>query len=50
MSKSQVSVLAKNLDLNASLSSETVRLTPGPARSVWLDTLFHKVHEGGRVV
>ena len=49
MSKSQVSVLAKNLDMKVA-EFRNRPLDEGPYTYVWLDALFHKVREGGRVV
>ena len=49
MSKSQVSELAKNLDESVAEFSNRP-LDAGPYAYVWLDALFHKVREGGRVV
>jgi putative transposase len=49
MSKSQVSELAKNLDVKVA-EFRNRPLDAGPYTYVWLDALFHKVREGGRVV
>ena len=49
MSKSQVSELAKNLDEKVA-EFRNRPLDAGPYTYVWLDALFHKVREGGRVV
>ncbi len=49
MSKSQVSELAKNLDHQVA-EFRNRPLDGGPYTYVWLDALFHKVREGGRVV
>jgi transposase-like protein len=49
MSKSQVSELAKNLDHKVA-EFRNRPLDAGPYTYVWLDALFHKVREGGRVV
>src|SRR5665213_1769717 len=49
MSKSQVSALAKNLDERVA-EFRNRPLDAGPYAYVWLDALFHKVREGGRVV
>ncbi len=49
MSKSQVSELAKNLDAKVA-EFRNRPLDAGPYTYVWLDALFHKVREGGRVV
>jgi putative transposase len=49
MSKSQVSELAKNLDTKVA-EFRNRPLDAGPYAYVWLDALFHKVREGGRVV
>ena len=49
MSKSQVSELAKNLDEQVA-EFRNRPLDAGPYTYVWLDALFHKVREGGRVV
>jgi transposase-like protein len=49
MSKSQVSELAKNLDVKVA-QFRNRPLDEGPYTYVWLDALFHKVREGGRVV
>ena len=49
MSKSQVSELAKQLDARVS-EFRNRPLDAGPYTYVWLDALFHKVREGGRVV
>jgi transposase-like protein len=49
MSKSQVSELAKHLDLKVA-EFRNRPLDEGPYTYVWLDALFHKVREGGRVV
>ena len=49
MSKSQVSELAKQLDSRVS-EFRNRPLDAGPYTYVWLDALFHKVREGGRVV
>ena len=49
MSKSQVSELAKNLDARVA-EFRNRPLDAGPYTYVWLDALFHKVREGGRVV
>ena len=49
MSKSQVSELAKNLDEKVA-EFRSRPLDAGPYTYVWLDALFHKVREGGRVV
>ena len=49
MSKSQVSELAKNLDQKVA-EFRNRPLDAGPYTYVWLDALFHKVREGGRVV
>lgn len=49
MSKSQVSELAKNLDTKVA-EFRNRPLDAGPYTYVWLDALFHKVREGGRVV
>lgn len=47
--QSQVSELAKSLD--AKVAEQRRRpLDAGPYTYVWLDGLFHKVREGGRVV
>src|ERR1700691_1493433 len=49
MSKSQVSQLAKNLDERVA-EFRNRPLDAGPYAYLWLDALFHKVREGGRVV
>jgi len=49
MSKSQVSELAKHLDARVA-EFRNRPLDTGPYTYVWLDALFHKVREGGRVV
>ncbi len=49
MSKSQVSELAKHLDEKVA-EFRSRPLDGGPYAYVWLDALFHKVREGGRVV
>ncbi len=49
ISKSQVSELAKNLDHKVA-EFRNRPLDAGPYTYVWLDALFHKVREGGRVV
>jgi len=49
MSKSQVSELAKSLDAKVA-EFRNRPLDAGPYTYVWLDALFHKVREGGRVV
>jgi putative transposase len=49
MSKSQVSLLARNLDERVA-EFRSRPLDAGPYAYVWLDALFHKVREGGRVV
>jgi len=49
MSKSQVSELAKHLDARVA-EFRNRPLDAGPYTYVWLDALFHKVREGGRVV
>lgn len=49
ISKSQVSELAKNLDEKVA-EFRNRPLDAGPYAYVWLDALFHKVREGGRVV
>jgi putative transposase len=49
MKKSQVSELAKNLDVKVA-EFRNRPLDAGPYTCVWLDALFHKVREGGRVV
>lgn len=49
ISKSQVSELAKNLDERVA-EFRNRPLDAGPYAYVWLDALFHKVREGGRVV
>ena len=49
MSKSQVSEMAKNLDERVA-EFRNRPLDAGPYTYVWLDALFHKVREGGRVV
>ena len=49
MSKSQVSELAKQLDARVS-EFRNRPLDAGPYTYVWLDALFHKVREGGRMV
>jgi transposase-like protein len=49
MSKSQVSELAKSLDGRVA-EFRNRPLDQGPYTYVWLDALFHKVREGGRVV
>jgi transposase-like protein len=49
MSKSQVSELAKSLDTKVA-EFRNRPLDAGPYTYVWLDALFHKVREGGRVV
>ncbi|MHB8594269.1 MAG: IS256 family transposase [Acidimicrobiales bacterium] len=49
MSKSQVSELAKALDAKVA-EFRNRPLDAGPYAYVWLDALFHKVREGGRVV
>jgi len=49
MSKSQVSELAKNLDVKVA-EFRNRPLDAGPYTYLWLDALFHKVREGGRVV
>jgi len=48
MSKSQVSELAKHLDTKVA-EFRSRPLDAGPYTYVWLDGLFHKVREGGRV-
>jgi putative transposase len=47
--KSQVSELAKNLDERVA-EFRNRPLDAGPYTYVWMDALFHKVREGGRVV
>jgi transposase-like protein len=49
MSKSQVSELAKHLDVKVA-EFRNRPLDEGPYTYLWLDALFHKVREGGRVV
>lgn len=49
MSKSQVSELAKSLDVKVA-EFRNRPLDAEPYTYVWLDALFHKVREGGRVV
>jgi transposase-like protein len=49
MSKSQVSELAKNLDEKVAQFRDRP-LESGPYTYMWIDALFHKVREGGRVV
>jgi putative transposase len=49
MSKSQVSELAKNLDHKVA-EFRYRPLDAAPYTYVWIDALFHKVREGGRVV
>jgi transposase-like protein len=49
ISKSQVSELAKSLDGRVA-EFRNRPLDQGPYTYVWLDALFHKVREGGRVV
>jgi putative transposase len=49
MSKSQVSELAKSLDAKVA-EFRNRPLDAGPYTYMWLDALFHKVREGGRVV
>ena len=49
MSKSQVSQLAKSLDEKVA-EFRNRPLDAGPYTYVWLDALFHKVREAGRVV
>lgn len=49
MSKSQVSELAKSLDVKVA-QFRNRPLDAGPYTYLWLDALFHKVREGGRVV
>ena len=49
MSKSQVSELAQTLDERVAEFRDRP-LDAGPYTYVWLDALFHKVREGGRVV
>ncbi len=49
MSKSQVSEMAKHLDQKVA-EFRNRPLDAGPYTYVWLDALFHKVREGGRVV
>lgn len=49
MSKSQVSELAKSLDAKVA-EFRNRPLDTGPCAYLWLDALFHKVREGGRVV
>jgi len=49
MSKSQVSELAKSLDSKVA-EFRNRPLDAGPYTYLWLDALFHKVREGGRVV
>jgi transposase-like protein len=49
MSKSQVSELAKNLDERVA-EFRNRPLDAAPYAYLWLDALFHKVREGGRVV
>jgi transposase-like protein len=49
MSKSQVSELAKALDAKVA-EFKNRPLDAGSYTYVWLDALFHKVREGGRVV
>jgi len=49
MSKSQVSELAKNLDQKVA-EFRNRPLDAGPYTYIWIDALFHKVREGGRVV
>jgi putative transposase len=49
MSKSQVSELAKQLDEKVA-QFRNRPLDAGPYTYLWLDALFHKVREGGRVV
>jgi len=49
MSKSQVSELAKSLDAKVA-EFRNRPLDAGPYTYMWLDAMFHKVREGGRVV
>jgi len=49
MSKSQVSELAEALDVKVA-EFRNRPLDAGPSTYLWLDALFHKVREGGRVV
>lgn len=49
MSKSQVSELAKNIDTKVA-EFRNRPLDARPYTYIWLDALFHKVREGGRVV
>ncbi len=49
MSKSQVSELAKDLDAKVAAFRDRP-LDAGPYTYVWIDALYHKVREGGRVV
>jgi transposase-like protein len=49
MSKSQVSEFAKHLDVKVAEFRNRL-LDEGPYSYLWLDALFHKVREGGRVV
>lgn len=49
ISKSQVSVLAKELD-DIVESFRNRPLDAGPYAYLWIDALYHKVREGGRVV
>ena len=49
MSKSQASEFAKDLDTKVA-EFRNRPLDAGPYTYVWLDALFHKVREGGRVV
>jgi putative transposase len=49
MSKSAVSELAKNLDAQVA-EFRNRPLDAGPYTYLWVDALFHKVREGGRVV
>jgi putative transposase len=49
MSKSEVSELAKNLDTRVA-EFRNRPLDAGPYTYMWVDALFHKVREGGRVV
>ncbi len=49
MSKSQVSELAKDLDAKVAAFRDRP-LDAGPYTYLWIDALYHKVREGGRVV
>lgn len=49
ISKSQVSDIAKTLDVTV-LEFRNRPLDSGPYAYLWLDALYHKVREGGRVV